>query len=350
MTGLPEHAPSNRTGRTRLGEQGQAPALQAVFELAQEDITAFRAQLLAQTQESNAQLVADVGHHLFTGGGKHLRALLAMAAARLGGYEGQLHIRLATAIELIHSATLLHDDVIDQSPTRRGKSTSNQIWGNKPAVLVGDYFFARAFELLLEHMPSDHVLRLAQAAGRMAQGEIQQIDAEGSPDLALETYLQIIRNKTAALFEVACQTGGRLAGLTEEALQRLARYGEHLGMVFQMVDDVLDYQPEAKKLGKRWGDDFREKKVTLPILLAWHRADEKDKAFWRQCFQTPAPANEALLEDARQWLDRRGCLRDALGLAETHMHDAIQALTFFEPSPWREALQACARFALERKQ
>ncbi len=255
----------------------------------------------------HAPRIPEVTAHLVEAGGKRLRPMLTLAAARLFGYQGRHHIHLAATVELIHTATLLHDDVVDESARRRGRPTANLLWDNKSSVLVGDYLFARSFQLMVETGSLKVLDILANASATIAEGEVLQLSAAQDLRTDESVYMQVIRGKTAALFSAATEAGGVIAGAPDTQVKALFTYGDALGVSFQIVDDLLDYRG-AGTMGKNIGDDFRERKLTLPVIKAVARADFKERAFWAR-----------VIEKGDQ---HEGDLEHALGLLKKH--DAME--------------------------
>ena len=276
----------------------------------------------------SAPRIPEVTAHLVEAGGKRLRPLLTIAAARLCGYEGEHHVRLAATVEFIHTATLLHDDVVDESAQRRGRPTANLLWDNQSSVLVGDYLFARAFELMVETGSLRVLAILSRASAQIAEGEVLQLTA--SRDLATSeaTYLEVVRGKTAALFAAACEAGGVIAGAPAARVDALRTYGDALGVAFQIADDLLDYEGEPGAMGKDPGDDFREGKLTLPVIKAVARATPEERAFFARAIGR-GRIEEGDLDRALAILARRGALEEtraeALGWA-ARARDALGAL------------------------
>ncbi len=261
---------------------------------------------LIQTRmaSEHAPRIPEVTAHLVEAGGKRLRPMLTLAAARLFGYTGEHHVRLAATVEFIHTATLLHDDVVDESAQRRGRPTANLLWDNKSSVLVGDYLFSRSFQLMVETGSLRVLDILANASATIAEGEVLQMTA--ATDLGTDegVYLQVVRGKTAALFSAATEVGGVIAGASDPQVQALFDYGDALGIAFQIADDLLDYQGDSKTTGKNIGDDFRERKLTLPVIKAVAQATADERAFW-----------ERTIEKGRQ---QDGDLDHALGLMDKY--------------------------------
>ncbi|NOE27638.1 polyprenyl synthetase family protein [Ruegeria sp. HKCCD6157] len=248
----------------------------------------------------HAPRIPEVTRHLVEAGGKRLRPMLTLAAARLFGYSGDHHVRLAATVEFIHTATLLHDDVVDESAQRRGRPTANLLWDNKSSVLVGDYLFSRSFQLMVETGSLRVLDILANASATIAEGEVLQMTAATDLRTDENVYLQVVRGKTAALFSAATEVGGVIAGASEEQVKALFDYGDSLGIAFQIADDLLDYQGDSKATGKNVGDDFRERKLTLPVIKAVAQSTPEERAFW-----------ERTIEKGRQ---QDGDLDQALGL------------------------------------
>ena len=245
-----------------------------------DDLTAVNALIRDRMASEHAPRIPEVTAHLVEAGGKRVRPMLTLATARMCGYDGDDHVKLAATVEFIHTATLLHDDVVDESEQRRGRPTANLLWDNQSSVLVGDYLFARSFQLMVETGSLRVLDILSNAAATIAEGEVLQLTVAANIDTAEETYLKVIRGKTAALFEAACEVGGVIAGQEEQVVRALAAYGDGLGVAFQMADDLLDWGGVggSAKLDKNIGDDFRERKMTLPVIRAI--AADEDRAFW----------------------------------------------------------------------
>jgi octaprenyl-diphosphate synthase len=272
----------------------------------------------ARMASEHAPRIPEVTAHLVEAGGKRLRPMLTLAAARLCGYPGPYHIHLAATVEFIHTATLLHDDVVDESTKRRGRPTANLLWDNKSSVLVGDYLFARSFQLMVETGNLRVLDILSNASATIAEGEVLQLTAAQDLTTDERIYLQVIRGKTAALFSAATEVGGVIAGAPVAQVQALATYGDALGIAFQMADDLLDYEGSAASIGKNTGDDFRERKMTLPVIKAVAKADAAERAFWTRVIEKGQQA-EGDLAQAIAIFARHGALeasrKDALAWA-----------------------------------
>jgi octaprenyl-diphosphate synthase len=311
------------------------------------DMAAVNAMIRDRMASDHAPRIPEVTAHLVEAGGKRLRPLLTLAAARLCGYAGEHHVRLAATVEFIHTATLLHDDVVDESHRRRGRPTANLLWDNKSSVLVGDYLFARSFQLMTETGSLRVLSILADAAATIAEGEVLQLTAAQNLATGEDTYLRVIRGKTAALFAAATEVGGVIAGAPEPQVAALRDYGDALGIAFQMVDDLLDYGGSAAAIGKNVGDDLRERKVTLPVIKALARADAAERAFWTRVIERGEQA-EGDLATARAILMRHGAIEAtrvaALGWADR----ARAALAPLPDRPLRALLDELAGFVVAR--
>lgn len=300
----------------------------------------------------NAPRIPEVTRHLVEAGGKRLRPVLTLAAARLCGYAGQDHVKLAATVEFIHTATLLHDDVVDQSAQRRGRPTANLLWDNKSSVLVGDYLFARSFQLMTECGSMRVMEILADASATIAEGEVLQLSTAGSIGVTMDAYLTMIHGKTAALFAAATEVGGVIAQADQARIEALRAYGRELGMAFQIVDDALDYGGSTARLGKSVGDDFREGKMTMPVLIAVEHAktsgDAEALAFWKRCIETPSKQGEGDLEQAIALLNACGALQKTTTAARDYVASARDALAAMPDAPLREALSDVAEFVVSR--
>ncbi len=288
-----------------------------------DDMGAVNALIAARMASEHAPRIPQVTAHLVGAGGKRLRPMLVLAAARMCGYGGPYHVHLAATVEFIHTATLLHDDVVDESAQRRGRPTANLLWDNKSSVLVGDYLFARAFQLMIETGSLRVLDILANASATISEGEVLQLTAARDLATGEDTYLKIIRGKTAALFSAATEVGGVIAGAPDAQVRALFDYGDALGIAFQIVDDLLDYGGATDAIGKNVGDDFRERKLTLPVIKAVAKADAEERAFWTRVIEKGA--------------QRDGDLAHAMALIDRHA--ALQA-TRAEALDWAEKAKA----------
>ena len=295
----------------------------------------------------HAPRIPEVTAHLVEAGGKRLRPLLVLAAARLCGYAGDKHLLLAAAVEFIHTATLLHDDVVDESQQRRGRPTANLLWDNKSSVLVGDYLFARSFQLMADTGSMQVMRILANASATIAEGEVLQLTAAQDITTTEDTYIQIVRGKTAALFSAATESGSVVAGADDSVRQALFDYGDALGIAFQIVDDLLDYGGSTTTIGKNVGDDFRERKLTLPVIKAVAAASAEERAFWQRTIEK-GDQREGDLEQALALLARHGAIAAARRDALDWVAKARQALTDLPPHPIRDMLSDLAEFVVAR--
>ncbi len=302
---------------------------------------------ITERMESSAPTIPALADHLISAGGKRLRPLIAIAAARMCGGTGDACLKLATAVEFIHTATLLHDDVVDGSKLRRGKVAAHLIWGGATSVLVGDFLFARAFELMVETGSLRVLAILSKASSVIAEGEVLQLTRAHDLNLDQGTYLEIIAAKTAELFAAAAEAGAISAGERPERALALRSYGLNLGLAFQLADDVLDYGGAAETLGKNAGDDFREGKATLPLLLAIARSGPREAAFWERAVGR-LEQTEADFRRARELVVGTGALDAALDTAAAYAEAAKAALAPFAQDAWRDALEQLADFAVSR--
>jgi octaprenyl-diphosphate synthase len=318
----------------------------SLIRLAAADMRAVDELIVARMQ-SPVQVIPALAEHLVSAGGKRLRPLLTVAAARIAGIGGDAHWKLAAAVEFIHTATLLHDDVVDGSEMRRGKVAAHLIWGSAPSVLVGDFLFARAFELMVETNSVRALGILARASSVIAEGEVLQLTRAHDLRLSQETYLEIITCKTAELFAAAAEAGAVAAGAPESRTQALRSFGLNLGLAFQLVDDALDYGGQSEVLGKNAGDDFREGKATLPLLLAVARTAGREDAFWERTMARREQTDDDFAR-ARELVVGTGAVQSTLDLAGAYADAAKAALAIFPPSEWRTALERLADFTVSR--
>ena len=299
---------------------------------------------------SDVPLIPELAGHLIAAGGKRMRPMLCVAGALAAGksqFVSAAVLQLCAAVEFIHSATLLHDDVIDKSVRRRGRDTANALWGNEASVLVGDFLFARAFELMVETNDLAVLGLLSSASARITEGEVKQMTMAGMPDSDLNDYLSVITNKTAILFAAASECGARIGGAKKTVCTAMHQYGLHLGMAFQICDDALDYEAEPDDMGKNAGDDFHEGKVTLPVILAWQQADDAQRAFWQRTIGDGA-IHDGDLDEARHLMQRHDAIGRALSFAREETEHAIQALSILSDGPVKTALHEAALFASKR--
>lgn len=304
--------------------------------------------LIEDRLQSEISLIPDITKHIIFSGGKRLRPLLTLASAELCGYEGDKHIPIAAAIEFVHTATLLHDDVVDQSFLRRGKESANAVWGNKPSVLVGDFLFSRAFELMVESDSLEVLSLLSTSSRKIAEGEVAQINITHNLATTIDDYLHVIESKTARLFAAAMRSGGILADESKDRKESLECFGLYLGIAFQLVDDILDYCSDDPQLGKEKGNDFNEGKVTLPIIYAYQKADEAEKDFWVRVMEQ-SDIKEGDLQTGIHYLHRHKAFDYAFDLAKSFQEKALACLAFFPETPLQQALADLAHFVVERR-
>lgn len=321
-------------------------ALTALLSLVDEDLRLVN-QTIIDRMQSPVALIPQLAGHIVAAGGKRLRPLLTLATARMCGYEGTDHVKLATCVEFIHTATLLHDDVVDESDLRRGRESANAIWGNKAPVLVGDFLFSRSFELMVEPGNLPVLAILSRASAVIAEGEVAQLITANDIDTTEAAYLDVIQGKTAELFAAACKVGGEIAGRSQADNDALYDYGNNLGIAFQLVDDFLDYSAKQEELGKAVGDDFREGKITLPIILAVQQATEDEKAFWKRTVED-LEQTDADLAEARRLMDKYDTLNATRERARLYGQKATDALAAFPDGPFKRALDGIVSFCIDR--
>ncbi len=328
------------------GTAEMPPSLDAMLALVADDMRQVNHVILDRMQ-SEIPLIPQLAGHLIAGGGKRMRPMLTLACAQLLEYAGTRHHKLAAAVEFIHTATLLHDDVVDGSGLRRGRRTANIIWGNPASVLVGDFLFSRSFELMVED-GSLKVLRiLSHASAVIAEGEVNQLTAQRQTGLGEERYLAIISSKTAALFAAACRIAAVVAERDDAVEDALDTYGRNLGIAFQLVDDAIDYASDAATMGKGVGDDFRDGKMTLPVILAYARGSDADRQFWKEAVEGRRSSDDDLAH-AIALLRRTGAIDDTIARARHFGQRAIDALGPFPRGAARAALTEAVEFAIAR--
>ena len=322
------------------------PSLDPLMALVADDMNSVNAVILDRMQ-SRIPLIPELAGHLIAGGGKRMRPMLTLACARLLEYGGSRHHKLAAAVEVIHTATLLHDDVVDGSGMRRGRKTANLIWGNSASVLVGDFLFSRSFELMVEDGSVKVLKILSHASAVIAEGEVNQLTAQRRIDTDEQHYLDIIGAKTAALFAAACRIAAVVAERDETQEQALDTYGRNLGIAFQLVDDAIDYASDGVTMGKDAGDDFRDGKVTLPVILAYARGSEADRTFWRQAIAGHLTSDTDLAH-ATTLVQASGAISDTVARARHYGQRAIDALGPFANGKAKDALVEAVEFAIAR--
>jgi octaprenyl-diphosphate synthase len=322
------------------------PSLDRLVQLVESDMARVN-RLIVERMHSSVPLIPELAGHIVAAGGKRLRPMLTLAASQLSGYGGDRHIGLAASVEFIHTATLLHDDVVDESDLRRGLASANALWGNKPSVLVGDFLFSRAFELMVEAGSLEVLGILSHASAVIAEGEVQQLTTSNDTETTETAYLDVIRGKTAQLFAAAARVGAVIASRPTVEADALESYGMNVGIAFQLVDDVLDYSARQAELGKTVGDDFREGKLTLPVILAFERGDEAERSFWRRTVEE-LEQREGDLAEAVRLMERHRALADSLERARRYAELARGALAIFPDQPIRRALLDAVDFTVER--
>lgn len=323
----------------------KTPSLDPMLSLVASDMNRVNSVILDRMQ-SDIPLIPELAGHLIAGGGKRMRPMLTLACAKLLGYLGERHHKLAAAVEFIHTATLLHDDVVDGSDMRRGKMAANLIFGNPAAVLVGDFLFSRSFELMVEDGSLKVLKILSNASAVIAEGEVNQLTAQRRIETSEERYLEIIGAKTAALFAAACKIAAVVAE-REGDENALDSYGRNLGIAFQLVDDAIDYSSDGLTMGKTVGDDFREGKMTLPVILAYSRSDDGEKAFWRQAMLGNQNRPEDLAR-ATALLIKYRAIDDTIERARHYGQRAIDVIGHFPASDAHAALTEAVEFAISR--
>lgn len=314
--------------------------------LTRADMERVNATILARTG-SSVTMIPEVANHLISSGGKRLRPMLTIAAANLCGYKGEGHLKLAASVEFMHTATLLHDDVVDESDMRRGKPAARMVWGNEASVLVGDFLLGQAFKMMVEVGSLACLDVLSTAASVIAEGEVMQLAAAKSMTTTEDEYLAVIRAKTAALFAAACEVGPLVAERGAEEVRACRSYGANLGIAFQLMDDVLDYGGMAAKLGKNTGDDFREGKITLPVVLSYRRGSEAERAFWRAAMED-GQSDDTALEKARGLMRQHKALEDTVERARHYGSMAKDALALFPDSALKTAMIETVDFCISR--
>lgn len=326
---------------------GPQKGIESLAALVADDLRAVN-RLILERMHSPVSLIPQLAGHIVAAGGKRLRPILTLASTQLCGYQGRRHVSLAACVEFIHTATLLHDDVVDQSNLRRGSSTANALWGNQPSVLVGDFLFSRAFQLMVADGSLKVLKILSDASAVIAEGEVHQLMTANDTRTTENDYLQVVASKTAALFAAACQIGAVVAERPEAEETALQEYGRNLGIAFQLVDDILDFSARQAELGKTVGDDFREGKITLPVILAFQRGDAGERAFWRRCLEE-LEQTDTDLDHAIALMTHHEALGDAMALAQQYGADAREALSVFPDSVVRRELFDLIDFCVERR-
>ena len=312
-----------------------------------DDMEAVDKLIKQRMASKEAPRIPEVTAHLIDAGGKRLRPMLTLAAAKMCGNKTPYHIHLAATVEFIHTATLLHDDVVDESQQRRGRPTANLLWDNQSSVLVGDYLFSRSFQLMVETGNLRVLDILANASAKIAEGEVLQLTVAQNLNTSEDTYLKVIRGKTAALFEAACKVGGVISYADEKIIDALAAYGDALGISFQITDDLLDYAGESSNLGKSIGDDFRERKMSLPLIKVLTKADQKEKNFWIRTIEKGDQQDDDL-DHALELMIKHGALEETRKDALYWANKAKQAMNTLPESEIRNALMDLSDYVVKR--
>ncbi len=328
------------------GAPDREPSLDELMTLSADDLKKVN-DLIIRAMASPVALIPQLAGHIVAAGGKRLRPMLTLAAARLCDYRGERHLGLAACVEFIHTATLLHDDVVDESDLRRGLASANAVWGNQASVLVGDFLFSRAFELMVEDGSLAVLAVLSRASSVIAEGEVMQLTTSNNTETGETAYLEVIQAKTAQLFSAACRIGALVADRPKVEEEALETYGMNLGIAFQLVDDVLDYSAKQATLGKTIGDDFKEGKITLPVILAFRRGGDEERSFWRRTLED-GEQTEADLPRAIELLSRHGALEDTVERARHYGAIARDAMGIFTEGQEKRALIEAIDFCIDR--
>ena len=318
--------------------------ISTVHELAADDMDAVN-KVIFRRLKSDVVLINQIGAHIVYSGGKRLRPLIVLLAARAFGYEGDKHIDLAAVVEFIHTATLLHDDVVDESDKRRNQDTANALWGNSASVLSGDFLYSRSFEMMVDVGVMRVLDILSHASNQIAEGEVLQLLNCNNPDTTEEEYMKVIYRKTATLFEAGAKLGPVLVGAPQEQEQAMARYGRHLGTAFQLIDDVMDYSASGEEMGKNVGDDLAEGKPTLPLIQAMKEGAEEQRETIRQAIEN---GGREQINAVTRAIESTNAIAYTAELAQREADQATAALEIIPPSPYRDALAALAEFSVNR--
>jgi len=327
-------------------QRAEEPSLTSLIALVKEDLNAVN-EVIIKEMQNEISLIPQLAGYLIAAGGKRIRPLLTLATSRLCDYKGTRHISLAACVEFIHTATLLHDDVVDESSLRRGLPSANAVWGNQASVLVGDFLFSRAFQLMVQDGDVEVLKILSDASATIAEGEIKQLITTQNLNLDKETYINLIKSKTGALFEAACEISAVIAKKTQPYQNALRAYGENLGIAFQLIDDVLDYGACQRDLGKTIGDDFREGKITLPVILAYHQGTEEERGFWQQTVGKLEQKDKDLTQ-ALAYLEKYKILQQCTAEAKIYGDRAKNALAIFNACPYKSELLGLVDFCIAR--
>jgi octaprenyl-diphosphate synthase len=328
------------------GSHDPRASLAPLLALVEEDMSHVN-RIILDRARSNVELIPELARHLIDSGGKRLRPMLTLATAKLCGYGGDGHVRLAASVEFMHTATLLHDDVVDESDVRRGKTAARLLWGNEASVLVGDFLLGQAFKIMVDVGSLGALRILSDAAAVIAEGEVMQLITAKNTETTEDDYLAVIAAKTAALFAAAAEVGAVIAGRPKSEAAGLRSYGRNLGIAFQLVDDALDYSGEQATLGKSVGDDFREGKLTLPVVLCYRRGNEGERGFWRRTMQD-GKIDDGDLDQAMAYMLQHNALGDTMERARHYGAIARDAMAIFPDSEAKSALLGAIEFSVDR--
>lgn len=328
------------------GERDRKASIQKLVDLVSDGMERVNKVIIDRTM-SNVEMIPEVAQYLIDSGGKRLRPMVTLATSQMCGYKGDDHVVLAASVEFMHTATLLHDDVVDESEMRRGKAAARMLWGNEASVLVGDFLLGQAFRMMVDTGSLDALRILSNAAAVIAEGEVMQLAAAKDTSTTEDEYLAVITAKTAALFAAAAEIGAVIADRPRQEHSALRSFGRNLGLAFQLVDDALDYSGQQALLGKHIGDDFREGKITLPVVLSFRRGDESEREFWTKSLQG-GEASDGDLEKAIAIMERHGALADTIKRAHHYGAMARDALAIFPDSEYKSALLEAVDFCVER--
>ncbi len=301
--------------------------------------------ILVNRLDSNVDLINQMSHYIISSGGKRIRPLLLLLCARATNYDGDYHYSMAVVIELIHTATLLHDDVVDQSTTRRGQETANELWGNAPSVLVGDFLYSRAFEIMVEPNSMEIMKILSKATNQISEGEVLQLLNIKNANVTQKEYYRVIERKTACLFKAACQIAGILSNSNQKVIKAMGKFGMHLGNAFQIIDDTLDYESDSNIIGKEVGDDLSEGKVTLPIIYALEKTTKSDKKILTDAIQN---ADASKINQVVEILMNVNAFQYSRDIAKTESNMALESIDILPSSKYKTALKLLCKLSLER--
>ena len=303
--------------------------------------------LIMDNMNSSVPLISQLAGYIISSGGKRIRPLLTLATSRLCNYKGTRHVSLAACIEFIHTATLLHDDVVDESKKRRGKKSANQVWDNKSSILVGDFLLSKAFRLLIKDNSDRCLDMISKASVEISQGEVLQLESCNQIDTTESSYLKIIEAKTASLFSAACVVSGIISNVNNSQEKALHEFGKNIGMAFQITDDTLDYCSNDLSLGKNIGDDFKEGKITLPIILAYGRSNNKEKVFWKRTISN-LKQEQGDFDQALEIINKYQCIEDTITRANHFSNVAVDSIDIFKNNQFKEKLVSLVSTSISR--